>query len=233
MNIIKVKNIDELTLRLTAEFLHDIHQPNATIGLPGGSTPLGMYKLIVPIVKDNAAYSSVTYCNLDEVTSKDGKIKMIHSFLNEQFYHPNNISDEQRYYLNVTNVAEFEAFLAVRGGLDAIYLGVGIDGHVAGITPGTPFGSGTFIGKMTQHFKDLSQGELGGLANTPDEFVSTGPKTLMNAKKVIVMLSGSSKADIAKQAFFGPVTEDIPASILQLHPNVTVLIDEAAAAKIE
>lgn len=232
MKIIIVKNMEELTKRLAIEFLSSISQPNATVGLPGGSTPLGMYELISPLVKNNPAFNSVAYCNLDEAISVDGKIKSINTLLNHHFYHRNNISDSQRFDLNLDNIVEFEQFLASRGGLDAIFLGVGTDGHIAGVTPGTPFGNVTFIDKMTDNFKQLAQQEFGGLANTPDKLVTAGPKTLMQAKKVTIMLSGAGKADIAKQAFFGPVTEAIPASVLQLHPNATLLIDEAAAAKL-
>ncbi|WP_392553298.1 6-phosphogluconolactonase [Orbus wheelerorum] len=232
MKIITVKNKEELTKRLAIEFLTSLSQPNATIGLPGGSTPIDMYALISPLVKNNPAFKTVTYCNLDEAISVDGKIKSINTLLNHHFYHRNNIRDEQRFDLNLDNAAEFEQFLASRGGLDAIFLGVGTDGHIAGITPGTPFGNRTFIDKMTPMFKEIAQQEFGGLSNTPDELVTAGPKTLMQAKKIVVMLLGEAKADIAKQAFFGPVTEAIPASILQLHPNITLLIDEAAAAKL-
>lgn len=231
MKIITVNNMVELSKRLAAEFLYDISKPNSVIGLPGGSTPIGMYQLITAIVKNNPAYKTVTYCNLDEVISKDGRIKMINEFLNQQFYDPNNISSAQRYNLNLDNISAFESFLTERDGLDAIYLGVGTDGHIAGITPGTPFEQITSIQEMTPHFKDLVQEGLGGLANTPDKLVTAGPKTLMKAKKITVMLSGASKADIVRQAFFGKVTEAVPASILQLHPNVTLLLDNAAAGK--
>ncbi|WP_392562716.1 6-phosphogluconolactonase [Orbus sturtevantii] len=232
MKIITVKNMEELSKRLAVEFLSSISQPNATIGLPGGSTPIGMYQLVAPLIKHNPALKTAVYCNLDEAISVDGRIKSVNALLNHHFYHRNDIGDEQRFDLNLDNVAEFEQFLAARGGLDAIYLGVGTDGHIAGITPGTPFANRTFIDKMTPMFKQIAQQEFGGLNNTPDKLVTAGPKTVMQAKKITVMLSGAGKADIAKQAFLGPVTEAIPASILQLHPNVTVLIDEAAAAKL-
>lgn len=232
MKITIVKDINELSKVLATEFLCDISKPNATIALPGGSTPLGMYKLVSPIVKDNPSYKTVSYCNLDEAVSKDGKIKMINEFLNHQYYIPNNIPSTQRYDLNLDNSEEFEKFLDSRGGLDAIYLGVGKDGHIAGITPGTPFYKTTSIIEMTPHFRELVNNSFGELDNIPDRLVTAGPKTLMKAKKITVILSGESKADIVKQAFFGKVTETVPASILQLHPNVTLLLDKAAAQKI-
>jgi glucosamine-6-phosphate deaminase len=183
--------------------------------------------------------SQITIFNVDELTNLDRSYSgscytMIYEQLvknlgiqSENFIMPPTISEDFEKECRL-----FEQRLEDRGGVDLQMLGIGFNGHVGINQPGTPFESTTWVSPMDPIFearvrKETGVGpehELGGL--------TLGIKNIMHTRHLVLVAKGEGKADIIKQALFGAVNSDIPASIVQLHPNCEVLLDAAAASKI-
>lgn len=147
---------------------------------------------------------------------------------------PTGINPQNIHELNASNYENFDKVLKQDGGLDFILLGIGSDGHFCGNIPeNTEFHKETYAvdlipGSETyQILTDLTGKTLGKKA------VTFGPKTVMHARQVVLIANGASKASILKKALVGPVDKNVPSSILQLHPNFTVIMDEAAAVELK
>ncbi len=132
----------------------------------------------------------------------------------------------------VAEAALFERRLAERGGADLQMLGIGMNGHIGINQPGTPFESDTWVSPMDPDFEARVRRET----QVPDDVVlgglTRGIKNIMQTRKIVLVAKGAHKAEIIEKAILGPVTTDIPASVIQLHPDCEVLLDAAAAQKI-
>ena len=124
----------------------------------------------------------------------------------------------------------YEAKIDALGGLDFQLLGIGGNGHIGFNEPGTPFGSRTHIVTLTESTRQANKRFFSSLDEVPTHAVTMGVRTVMNARSVILMAIGKAKAPIIKETIQGPVTENVPASVLQLHPSVTVYLDFEAAS---
>ncbi|STY35637.1 Glucosamine-6-phosphate deaminase [Listeria fleischmannii subsp. coloradonensis] len=157
--------------------------------------------------------------------------------LNQLFFHPAAISEKQIHVLDEKNYKEQDTRILADGGLDLILLGIGEDGHFCGNLPGTT----EFMDMTTRVSADALPGmrevliqEVGGdSSKCPDFYVTMGPKSVMAAKSIVLIANGRKKAAIIKKAFFGPVDSHVPASILQLHPQLTVILDAEAASELD
>jgi glucosamine-6-phosphate deaminase len=218
-----------------------MQKPDSVIGLSTGQTTGGMHRIVSEIY---LAYpfdvSKVTFFNVDELTNLDRAYSgscytMIYDQLvkhlgipEHNFIMPPTLSD------NFEREAQiFEESLASRGGADLQMLGIGMNGHIGINQPGTPFESETWVSPMDPDFearvrrdtKVPDNIELGGLTR--------GIKNIMHTRKIILVAKGPHKAKIIEQALLGPVTTDIPASVIQLHPICEVLMDAEAAAYVK
>ena len=223
--------------RIIAQMLE---KPNAVIGLSTGKTTGEMHRIVSDIYQQYPFdVSGVTIFNVDELTNLDRSYSgscytMIYDQLvknlgipEENFIMPPTISDDFERECRL-----FEQRLAERGGADLQMLGIGWNGHIGINQPGTPFERPTGVSPMDPIFEEKvrretnvgPEHELGGLTR--------GIVNIMQTRKLILIAKGESKADIIEKAVLGPITTDIPASVVQLHPNCEVLLDEAAAAKI-
>jgi glucosamine-6-phosphate deaminase len=126
----------------------------------------------------------------------------------------------------------FEQRLAERGGADLQMLGIGLNGHIGINQPGTPFASETWVSPMDPDFEARVRKETQVPASTELGGLTRGIKNIMQTRKIVLIAKGSHKAEVIEQAILGPVTTDIPASVLQLHPNCEILLDAAAGARI-
>ena len=222
--------------RIIAQMLE---KPDAVIGLSTGQTTIGMHRIVSQI---HAQYpfdvSRITLFNVDELTNLPREYAgscytMILNQLagplgipEENFIMPPTLSDDF-----VAEAALFEHRLAGRGGADLQMLGIGANGHIGINQPGTPFESETWVSPMDPDFEARVRREtqvpshivLGGLTR--------GIKNIMHTRKLILIAKGAHKAEIIEQAILGPVTTDIPASVVQLHPNCEILLDAAAGAR--
>ena len=223
--------------RIIAQMLE---KPTAVIGLSTGQTTIDMHAIVSRI---HASYpfdvSRITLFNVDELTNLPREYAgscytMILNQLagplgipEENFIMPPTLSDDF-----AREAESFERRLAERGGADLQMLGIGSNGHIGINQPGTPFESETWVSPMDPDFEARVRRET----QVPDNVIlgglTRGIKNIMYTRKLILIAKGAHKADIIEKAILGPVTTDIPASVVQLHPNCEILLDAAAGAKL-
>ena len=207
------------------------------LSITAGSTPVRMYELMVPEVLGRNYYDNVHYYNFDEIpVVSDSKYGVTMGNLDRLYFSPAEIKEEQIHVLDEQNYLEQDQRIVADGGLDLLLMGLGADGHFCGNLPGhTKFEYQTYRVdvKDDPHLHEVMVSEAGGdESKAPDHWVTMGPRSVMNVKELVMIANGSHKAAIVKQAFFGPVTDEVPSSIFQLHPNFTLILDEEAAAEI-
>lgn len=212
-------------------------KPESVIGLSTGQTTKNMHAIVSDIY---ARYpfdtSRVTLFNVDELTNLPRSYAgCCYTMIAEQIARPLNIPDE-RFIMPATMSDDFEAecrsfqkALEARGGIDLQMLGLGYNGHIGINQPGTPFGSETWVSPMDPVFEARVRRETGVGPDYELGGLTLGVRTIMHARKIILIAKGAHKADMVREMLKGPVTEDIPASVLQLHPNCEFLLDADAA----
>lgn len=230
MQLILAENYEEMSRVAMNHVLAHMFDGNATrrknLSITAGKTPLRMYEMLVPQVKDNPYLSNIHYYNFDEIPFWGEKKNVTMTDLNEAFFTPANIPDSQIEAFTPENYAGYDEKIKVDGGLDMLLMGLGTDGHFCGNLSGTVdhFGQGCRMIRKQEH--PIPFFENDGVC---DHYPTFGPATVMQVKHLIMIINGSHKAEIAKKALFGPVDPLIPASIFQIHPNYTVIIDKEAA----
>jgi glucosamine-6-phosphate deaminase len=214
-------------------------KPDAVLGLATGSTPIGLYEELVRRHKAGLDFSRVTTFNLDEYYGLDpNHPESYNYFMWEHLFSKINIPREQ---VNIPNGAaadpeeecqRYEAKIAAAGGIDLQILGIGHNAHIGFNEPGTPFGSTTSLVKLTPETIKANARFFEKEEDVPREAISMGIKSIMQSRSIILLANGEGKAEAVAAAIQGPVTEEVPASVLQLHPNCTFILDEAAAKKL-
>lgn len=207
------------------------------LAITAGRTPKRMYELLAPLVKNRPNFKNVHYYNFDEIPFKGLDCEPVTiSNLRKGYFTPAAIPEENIHPLTMDNYMKHDARLKADGGLDMIMIGLGADGHYCGNSPGaTKFGDGTVKAKiLPEEIQSIADTDMNGNASlVPDEYVTMGPKSVMNAKNIILIANSSEKAEMVKRIVEGPVDEMVPASILQMHPSLTLILDEEAAALLE
>ena len=213
-----------------------IMKPNCTLGLATGSTPLGIYDQLTEwYKKGDLDFSTVHSVNLDEYRGlpKEND-QSYYYFMHKNLFDRVNIRSENT---NVPNGMEpdaekecrrYEKLIADLGGIDLQLLGLGHNGHIGFNEPGEAFEKETHCVDLQERTIEANKRFFESADEVPRQAYTMGIKTIMQAKKILVAVSGEDKAEIVKKAFFGPVTPAVPASILQMHNDVTVVADEAA-----
>lgn len=237
MRLIRTKDYDDMSYLAAAELLAQMQQNRrVNLAITAGNTPKRIYQILAPIVARTPGYDNVHYYNFDEIpNAKDPSIGVTIRNLEDLYLKPAKVKEENIHKLTMENGADQDARLFRDGGLDLILMGLGGDGHFCGNMPGyTKFGNGTVEIPITPDVKQgLADAEWGGdVSLIPDKFVTMGPRSVMAAKNLLLIVNGKGKAKILKEVLEGPVTEDIPSSILTLHPNLTVIVDKDAASEL-
>lgn len=205
-----------------------------TLGLATGSTPLAFYD---EIRKSDLDFSDMTSVNLDEyVGLAADNDQSYHYFMQENLFRaksfkesflPNGLAsdlqEETRRYDQV--IAEHP--------IDFQILGIGHNGHIGFNEPGTSFDVTTHVVNLTEDTIKANSRFFDSIDDVPKQAISMGIQSIMQSKMIVLMAYGQGKADAIKQMIEGPVTEDLPASVLQKHPNVVVIVDEAAASALD
>ena len=216
-------------------------KPDAVIGLSTGQTTINMHGIVAAIYKQYPfELSRVTLFNVDELTNLDRAYSgSCYSMIYDQLVGPMGIPEEN-FIMPPTQSDDFvrearvfEERLAARGGADLQMLGIGWNGHIGINQPGTPFESETWVSPMDPIFEAKVRKETGLPPEHELGGLTLGIKNIMQTRKVVLIAKGDHKAAIIEQAILGPVTTDIPASILQVHPNCEILLDAAAGSRIE
>lgn len=219
-----------------------IMKPNCVLGLATGGTPVGTYKQLVEWYnKGDLDFSEVTTVNLDEYRGLPREHPESYwSFMHKNLFDLVNIRPEAIHLPDGTNMdsaaecAHYDEIIRQLGGVDLQLLGIGHDGHIGFNEPGAAFELGTHCVSLTEETIEANKRFFDGDVNqVPKQAYTMGIKTIMQARKVLMVANGAGKADIIKKAFFGPVTPEVPASILQMHPDFTLVLDAEAAARLD
>ncbi len=218
------------------EVINDKKKP--VLGLATGSSPIGMYeKLIEAYQKELIDFSNVVTYNLDEYCGLDKRHEQsYYRFMHENLFSHVNIKEEN---INIPSgegndedlqKACDEYNLKLRENeIDIQILGIGSNGHIAFNEPGTPFGTKTHCVELDQKTREDNARFFNNIEEVPKHAITMGLANIMKSKKIILIATGANKADAVRRMIQGDVTEQMPASILQFHPNVVILTDREAA----
>lgn len=210
-------------------------KPDAVLGYATGSTPLGLYAELVRLNKAGEIdYKNVTTFNLDEYAGLDGTHDQSYRyFMNTNLFNHVNIDLARTHVpsgLDIAAAADYDKQIEAAGGIDLQLLGIGNNGHIGFNEPFTPFGSRTHLVDLTESTREANKRFFASIDDVPTQAVTMGVRTVMNARGIILMAIGKAKAEIIAKTVNGPVTEEVPASVLQLHPDVEVYLDYDAAS---
>lgn len=238
MNIVIAKNEQEFDVMAAWEIIGQmLRKPDSVIGLSTGQTTKNMHAIVSEIYRRYPFDTSrVTLFNVDELTNLPRSYAgCCYTMIAEQIARPLNIPDE-RFLMPATisddyegECRRFQQAIEAHGGIDLQMLGLGYNGHIGINQPGTPFGSETWVSPMDPVFEARVRRETGVGPEHKLGGLTLGIRTIMHARRIVLIAKGSHKAGMVREMLFGPVTEDIPASVLQLHPNCTFLLDADAA----
>lgn len=217
-----------------------IMKPNAVLGLATGSSPVGTYQQLVEwYKKGDVDFSEVTSVNLDEYKGLSGENDQSYRyFMNTNFFDHINIKKERTFVPDGTEAdsdtacRKYNQIIRSVGGIDLQLLGIGGNGHIGFNEPGEAFETETHCVRLTEATIQANARFFASMDEVPKEAYTMGIKSIMQAKKILLIAAGKSKAEALYQSFFGPVTPNVPASILQLHNDVTIVADEEAMSVI-
>jgi glucosamine-6-phosphate deaminase len=203
-------------------------RPSLTVGLPTGNTPLGMYdELVHAYRRQQIDFSGLRTFNLDEYLRLPANDpNSYRSYMREHFFDHVNIPPNNIHFPDTD--LDYEKDIADAGGIDLLIAGIGLNGHLAFNEPGSSFGSRTrevdlapeTIANAREHFCG---------APVPARAVTVGIGTILDSRCIVLLASGPDKKGILHRSLHGPVSETVPASALQMHPNVVAIVDEAAS----
>lgn len=232
LKFIKAENYEELSKIGAAFFVQQLNEkPASVLGLATGGTPEGLYKQLVTSYKQGeVSFENAVTFNLDEYTgiTEDNAASYHHYMAENLFKHVNiqasninlpkgNVADPE------ASTVAYEALIAQAGGIDLQLLGIGVNGHIGFNEPHTPFTATTTIIELTPSTREANQIYFDKLEDVPTHAITMGIKTILNAKKIVLVMSGESKRKAFEQLRSGKVSEDFPASALHLHEDVTVI----------
>lgn len=235
MKIIKVDSYEKLS-RQAANIISAqvIIKPNCVLGLATGSTPIGTYNQLIDWYnKGDIDFSQVVSVNLDEYMGLNSNNEQSYRyFMNENFFNHINIKKENTFVPNGCatdfdlECQNYDAKIKELGGIDLQLLGIGVDGHIGFNEPDKYFVKATHVVELHQSTIDANSRFFENKDMVPTKAITMGMVSIMQAKKILLIANGKNKKDILEKAFFGPITPEIPASILQLHPDITIIYSE-------
>lgn len=241
MKIIRAKDYYDMS-RKAANIISAqiIMKPNCVLGLATGGTPVGTYKQLVEWYnKGDLDFSEVTTVNLDEYRGLPREHDQSYwYFMHKHLFDLVNINHERINMPDGTNLdaeaecARYDYVIQRVGGIDLQLLGIGPNGHIGFNEPGAAFELGTHCVDLAESTIEANKRFFASREEVPRQAYSMGIKTIMQARKVLLVANGANKAEAIKKSFFGPVTPEVPGSILQMHPDCTVVVDEEAASLI-
>ncbi len=242
MKIIKAKDYKDMS-RKAANIISAqiIMKPHCVLGLATGSTPIGTYDQLVEwYKKGDLDFSEVTTVNLDEYKGLTRENEQsYYYFMNDKLFSRVNINKERTFLPDGMEpdsdkaCRDYNEIIASVGGVDLQLLGLGHNGHIGFNEPGMAFEAETHCVNLTESTMKANQRFFASMEEVPKQAYTMGIKTIMQAKKILIVISGEDKAQIVKAAFFGPITPQVQASVLQLHNDVTIVADEAALSLVK
>lgn len=217
-----------------------IMKPNCVLGLATGSSPMGTYQQLIDwYKKDDLDFAKVTTINLDEYKGlAPNNTQSYRYFMDTNLFNHINI-DKNRTFVpdglesdSEKACNDYDHIISCSGGIDLQLLGLGHNGHIGFNEPGTAFEKGTHCVDLTETTITANKRFFSSEKEVPRQAYTMGIKSIMQARKILVIVSGEDKAPILKEVLQGPITPSVPASILQLHNDVTIVADEAALSLV-
>ena len=218
-----------------------IMKPQAVLGLATGSTPVGAYKQLVEWYnKGDLDFSQITSVNLDEYKGLSGDNDQSYRyFMNHNLFDHININKENTSVPCGTaedlqaECERYEQLVEQTGGVDIQLLGIGNNGHIAFNEPCEEFPEKTHVVDLTQNTIEANARFFESMDQVPKKALTMGIGTIMKAKKIVLLANGPKKAQTIHDTVYGPITPKVPASVLRLHPDVTIFVDEEAGALLK
>jgi glucosamine-6-phosphate deaminase len=212
-------------------------EPGAVFLLPTGTTPLGMYRRLVEMHRRRElSFARATFFNLDEYLGlPPDHPASYHVYMRENFY---GLVDADPARIHVPDGSapdpeaeceRYEAAIREAGGVDLCVLGIGRNGHIGFNEPGAPFDSRTRVVRLSESTRRVNASDFEG-DRAPERAITVGMATIFESREVLLLASGANKARAAAAAIHGEISEAVPASMLQRHPNATFLLDRDAAS---
>ena len=238
--IIICRDYEEVSNKAFAIFRDQMKKkPNSVLGLATGSSPLGTYQRLIEDHRLNGtSYRDVVTFNLDEyIGLPEDHPQSYHMFMENNLFSKIDIRKENTHIPSSIGDAEenckaYEKLLEPYD-IDIQLLGIGSDGHIGFNEPGTPFDSLTHVAELTQQTRaDNARFFDDDIEKVPAKAITMGLATIMRSRAIVLIATSEHKADAVYRMIRGEITEECPASILQKHPDVTVILDEGAASKL-
>lgn len=217
-----------------------VGKPCSVLGLATGSTPVGVYRrLVEQFRKGDLSFAETRSVNLDEYRGLSPRHEQSYRrFMQTHFFDHIDIKPENTHIPNAlagdpaAECARYDRLIRDLGGIDLQLLGIGHNGHIGFNEPDDHFALETRLVELAQSTISANARFFSAIDEVPRQAFTVGCRTIMHARRILVVVSGEDKADIVYRAFGGPVTPEVPASILQFHPNVTLVGDKAALHKL-
>ena len=236
-DVIRAKNPEDVGRLAADEFEKLIRRkPSCVLGLATGSTPLPLYREL--IARERARkidFARVRTANLDEYQGlPEWHPQSYRRFMQENLF--DHLTIQQKNTIVPDGMAvdaeamclAYEQQIEDWGGIDLQLLGIGHNGHIGFNEPAQHFSVRTHQVALTDMTREANKRFFASMSEVPTAAFTMGIGTIMAARRILMMVTGADKADVLRKAFFGPVTPEVPASVLQLHPHVTLVCDEAA-----
>jgi glucosamine-6-phosphate deaminase len=240
---VTVFNHDYAVAKAVARRITDLvtRSPRIVLGLPTGRTPVGLYRELVSLHAHGVDFSRVTTFNLDEFfgipADHPGSYR---SFMEEHLFSHVNIRPEQRHFLNGTaadpdaECLRYEHEIADAGGIDLQVLGIGTNGPIGFNEPASTLVARAHRVVLKPETRRANASLFGGdPANVPPEALTVGMATILHARAIVLLATGRAKAPCIERVVNGPLTPELPASFLQLHDDVDIMLDAPAAEKLQ
>lgn len=238
---VKILTKQEMDKEIADLYINTVkNNPKCVLGFATGSSPLGVYANIIKAYQNKeVSFKDVVSFNLDEYVGLDGNHDQSY-----RYFMNHNLFDHIDIDKNNTHVPcgignyeqkakEYDTLIANAGGIDLQILGIGSDGHIAFNEPGTSFDSLTHVATLAASTIQDNSRFFASIDDVPTKAVTMGLKSIMNAKKIVLIATGTNKAQAIKGLIEGNQSIDLPCSILQNHKDVTIYIDEAAASLLK
>ena len=241
MRLIRARDYDDMSLKAANIIAAQVSlNPKSVLGLATGSTPIGTYRHLVEwYQKGELDFGKAVSINLDEYCGLSGEHPQSYRrFMQENLFDHISIKPENTIVpdglaADIPAMCEaYEHQIEDWGGVDIQLLGLGHDGHIGFNEPCDHFPVITHEVKLTEMTREANKRFFDSLEDVPTSAITMGIGTVMSARKILMIVTGADKAEILQQVFFGSVKPEVPGSILQFHSDVTLICDEAAAAKM-
>ncbi len=215
-------------------------KPNSVIGLATGDTPLGMYEKLIEMYNENKIdFSKITTFNLDEYCGLGpDNINSYHTYMEENFFKHINIEKENVHIPNglassyEVECQNYEKEIKKCKGIELQILGIGSNGHIGFNEPSNELNVSTSIVDLTEETIEANSRFFKNKEDVPRKAISMGMATILKADRIVLLASGENKAKVIKETINGKIKTSVPASLIQTHPNITIILDKDAASLI-